>query len=163
MGHGNVHWSANFDEIQDFEHDIRGPFGGSGFMSTAAFNAANHPLGAAKTGQSAELDALAAYVSSLNSFDPSPYRNQNGSLTADAVAGKALFDSQGCAACHGGADFSDSDSGLMHDVGTISSTSGNRPQRRPTRHRHPHPPRHMEHRPLPARWLRRYPRRHTHR
>jgi hypothetical protein len=24
-GHGRVHWSANFDEIQDFEHDMRGP------------------------------------------------------------------------------------------------------------------------------------------
>ena len=27
IAHGNVHWSANFDEIQDFEHDIRGAFG----------------------------------------------------------------------------------------------------------------------------------------
>ena len=32
VGHGNVHWSGNFDEIQDFEHDIRGPFGGIGFL-----------------------------------------------------------------------------------------------------------------------------------
>jgi hypothetical protein len=28
MGHGNVHWSGNFDEIQDFENDVRGAFGG---------------------------------------------------------------------------------------------------------------------------------------
>jgi hypothetical protein len=27
--HGNVHWSANFDEIQDFENDIRNAFGGA--------------------------------------------------------------------------------------------------------------------------------------
>ena len=30
---GLLHWSANFDEIQDFEHDIREAFGGSGFLS----------------------------------------------------------------------------------------------------------------------------------
>ena len=33
--HGNVHWTANFDEIQDFENDMRGAFGGSGFLSDA--------------------------------------------------------------------------------------------------------------------------------
>jgi cytochrome c peroxidase len=29
LAHGRVHWSANFDEIQDFENDIRGAFGGT--------------------------------------------------------------------------------------------------------------------------------------
>ena len=28
-GHGNLHWTANFDEVQDFENDIRNAFGGS--------------------------------------------------------------------------------------------------------------------------------------
>lgn len=28
LGHGNLHWSANFDEVQDFENDIRREFGG---------------------------------------------------------------------------------------------------------------------------------------
>jgi DNA-binding beta-propeller fold protein YncE len=32
VGHGPVHWTANHDEIQDFEHDIRGTFAGSGFI-----------------------------------------------------------------------------------------------------------------------------------
>ena len=36
--HGNVHWTANFDEIQDFEHDIRGPFGGDGFLNPIVFH-----------------------------------------------------------------------------------------------------------------------------
>ncbi|MBK8068410.1 MAG: hypothetical protein IPK27_12520 [Rhodanobacteraceae bacterium] len=40
-----VHWSANFDEIQDFENDIRGAFGGSGFPSDADFAATSAPLG----------------------------------------------------------------------------------------------------------------------
>ena len=30
-GIGNVHWTANFDEIQDFENDIRNGFDGTGF------------------------------------------------------------------------------------------------------------------------------------
>ena len=43
-GQGNVHWTANFDEIQDFEHDMRGPFGGTGFLPlTPSQFAALHP------------------------------------------------------------------------------------------------------------------------
>jgi len=127
-GQGRVHWSANFDEIQDFEHDIRNAFGGSGFMANAAFNAGtrNHPLGDPKAGISAELDALAAYVESLTEVHPSPYRNADGSLTAEGAAGKALFQQLQCAACHAGHDFTDSGSGRMHDVGTIKTTSGKR-------------------------------------
>ncbi|MFT5467068.1 MAG: DNA-binding beta-propeller fold protein YncE [Verrucomicrobiales bacterium] len=71
-GHGAVHWSGNFDEIQDFEHDIRGAFGGTGFMGlTRAEFASAHPTpisGPPKAGQSADLDALAAYVASLDVF-----------------------------------------------------------------------------------------------
>ena len=63
-----MHWTANFDEIQDFEHDIRAAFGGTGFMTDAQFNTGtrNTPLGDPKAGLSADLDALAAYVTSLN-------------------------------------------------------------------------------------------------
>jgi len=127
-GQGRVHWSANFDEIQDFEHDIRNAFGGSGFMSSAAFNTGtrNQPLGDPKAGISAELDALAAYVGSLTEVPPSPYRNAGGFLTADGQAGQALFQQLNCAACHGGNDFTDSGTGQMHDVGTIKSSSGKR-------------------------------------
>ena len=38
MTHGNVHWTANFDEIQDFENDIRGRFGGAGFLTDPDFD-----------------------------------------------------------------------------------------------------------------------------
>lgn len=127
-GQGRVHWSANFDEIQDFEHDIRNAFGGSGFMSNAAFNTGtrNQPLGDSKAGFSPELDALAAYVESLAAVHPSPYRNADGALTADGAAGKILFQQLGCGACHAGNDFTDSGSGLMHDVGTLKNSSGKR-------------------------------------
>ncbi|WP_067514804.1 cellulose binding domain-containing protein [Endozoicomonas ascidiicola] len=126
--HGRVHWSANFDEIQDFEHDIRGPAAGTGLMSNASFNleGVNHPLGTLKTGLSSELDALAAYVASLKDFDPSSNRTESGDLTADAQAGKVLFDQANCASCHSGTGYTDSPKGLMHDVGTLSSASGQR-------------------------------------
>ncbi|HET7792932.1 MAG TPA: Ig-like domain-containing protein [Rhizobacter sp.] len=129
IGQGRVHWTANFNEIQDFEHDIRNNFGGTGFLTDAQFNTGtrNQPLGDPKAGLSTDLDALAAYVSSLTSVGPSPYRNANGSLTTDAVAGQAIFNgSGGCVACHSGADFTDSASGVLHDVGTIKASSGKR-------------------------------------
>ncbi len=127
-GHGNVHWSGNFDEIQDFENDIRAHFNGRGFMTDASFNESTValPLGKPKKGKSADLDALVAYVETLNTFEPSPFRTADGSLTPDAVAGKALFQSLKCGNCHAGAAFTDSKTGKMHDVGTLKPTSGNR-------------------------------------
>jgi hypothetical protein len=84
------------------------------------------PLGEPKAGLSAELDALAAYVTSLEHVNPSPYRNSDGSLTPEAVAGKARFEKLGCNFCHGGNDFTDSARGMLHDVGTITAKSGMR-------------------------------------
>ncbi|MDA3959976.1 MAG: carbohydrate-binding protein [Planctomycetota bacterium] len=125
-GHGRVHWTANFDEIQDFEHDIRAAFGGTGFMSDADFARANTSLGAKKAGKSAALDALAAYVTSLDATPRSPYRAGDGSMTAVAVRGAEVFKRLDCASCHSGSDFTDSATGATHDVGTIGPNSGNR-------------------------------------
>ncbi len=145
LAHGPVHWTANFDEIQDFEHDIRDAFGGSGMMRNEDFKAGtrNQSLGDKKTGLSPELDALAAYVSSLTRTHPSPHRNSDGSRTAEAQAGEAIFrraDTR-CAECHIPPRYTDSElrptsteSGkpavpggfLLHDVGTLKSGSGRR-------------------------------------
>jgi hypothetical protein len=62
MGQGFLHWSANFDEVQDFEGQIRALAGGTGLMTDAAFSTRNDPLGTAKAGVSADLDALATYL-----------------------------------------------------------------------------------------------------
>ncbi len=128
MGRGLVHWSGNFDEIQDFEVPIRNLFGGSGFMADADYFAdgRDHPLGPAKAGFSEDLDALAAYVASLDRDDRSPQRSFDGSLTADGLAGRALFASLACGRCHAGPAFTDSASGLRHDVGTLGAGSGQR-------------------------------------
>lgn len=129
MGMGNVHWTGNFDEIQDFENDMRNGFGGSGFLSDAVFNSGsiNDPLGDKKAGLSPELDALAAYVASLNEVHASPHRNQDGTLTDDAKEGKKIFNKLECGKCHGGKDFTDKiKPDLFHDVGTILPSSGKR-------------------------------------
>ena len=124
---GRLHWSANFDEVHDFEGQIRNFAQGAGLMTDAQFNTGtrSQPLGDRKAGVSADLDALAAYVSSLSTFDLSPYRSASGALTASATAGRTVFANQ-CVACHGGADFTDSSSNVLRNVGTIKASSGTR-------------------------------------
>jgi len=134
MRQGPVHWSANFDEIQDFEGDIRKAFAGKGFMADPDFNAStrSQPLGAPKAGFSVELDALAAYIATLKRVPASPFRNPDGSMTTDAIAGQKLFHSAatGCSNCHRGPQLSDSELHgnpfVLHDVGTITPASGKR-------------------------------------
>ncbi|MDW8479649.1 MAG: PKD domain-containing protein [Xanthomonadales bacterium] len=131
MAHGNVHWSANFDEIQDFEGDIRQFFGGRGFLTDAQFAATQHPLGPPKAGLSAALDALAAYVGSLGpaSLPRSPFRNPDGSLGSAAQRGQAVFEAQGCGSCHAPPRYTNSGTGAappLADVGTLRPTSGSR-------------------------------------
>ena len=119
-----MHWSANFDEIQDFEHDIRGPFGGQGFLSDNQF-ANSSPLGPPVAGLSQDLDDLAAYVASLGreSLPRSPSRISNGGLSNTASTGRQVFVDQGCAQCHSGSALSDN---IVHNVGTLRSSSGQR-------------------------------------
>src|SRR4029453_12870260 len=125
---GFLHWSNNFDEVQDFEGQIRLLAGGTGLMSDANFNSGsrNLPLGGTKAGFSADLDALAAYVKSLNTFDRSPHRPDASTLSAPAAQGKTLFTSMNCASCHGGASFTNSGANTLSDIGTIKPSSGQR-------------------------------------
>lgn len=128
MRQGFLHWSANFDEIQDFETQIRELAGGEGLMSDSDYfsGSRQQPLGARKTGISRDLDNLAAYVNSLDSFSPSPYRMVDNSLSGSAQQGKTLF-TQHCQDCHGGANYSVSrDATTLSDIGTVRSTSGRR-------------------------------------
>ncbi len=122
---GRLHWSANFDEVQDFEAQIRSLAGGTGLMTDAQFNTGtrSQPLGDRKTGVNADLDALAAYVTSLSSASISPFRDASGALTASATAGKTVFADK-CSSCHAGVDFSDSRNSVLRNVGTINAASG---------------------------------------
>jgi cytochrome c peroxidase len=121
---GDLHWSGNFDEVQDFEIQIEKLNGGEGLISGVTFTTQS-PLTLATSGQSADLDALATYVNSLGKdrVKRSPYRTYTGSLTEAAERGRNVFNNNGCADCHAGAAFRD---GLRHDVGTTKASSGTR-------------------------------------
>ena len=110
-----LHWSADRDEVQDFEHTIRGPLmQGRGLVRGAIHESLDQP----NQGLSKELDALAVYTNS-HAFSLSPHAKQG--LSESAQRGKTLFfsDATGCAKCHSGPFFSDSQpGGKMHDVGT---------------------------------------------
>jgi streptogramin lyase len=132
QGQGRVHWTGNMDEIQDFERDIRESFDGDGFMPNAEYQARKGAdgeydgLGKPAAGVSPELDALAAYITSFDKVERSPFRNPDGSFTKDAREGRKIFASAGCPACHSGPDFTDSPQNVLHDVGTLLPTSGKR-------------------------------------
>src|SRR5262249_9394190 len=128
MGQGFLHWSNNFDEVQDFEGQIRTLAGGTGLMSDTAFNTGTRsaPLGDPKAGLSTDLDARAAFVASLNAFAPAPARPSASTLSANAATGKSVFTSMNCASCHSGAAFTDSGQNTSVNVGTIKPSSGSR-------------------------------------
>ena len=127
-GHGPVHWTGNFDEIQDFENDVRFHFGGTGLMADEDFEEGTRsdPLGDPKAGLAPDLDALAAYVASLDEVPPSPHRRPDGSLTDEGLTGRAIFERLDCTDCHGGPERTDSALDVLHDVGTLGPGSGSR-------------------------------------
>ena len=131
--HGPVHWSANFDEIQDFENDVVYGFGGTGLAGDGL--PPHPPLGdLGNASRSEDLDDLAAYVSSLVDGVASPFRADDGSLSESAARGRAIFlrDDVGCTDCHALPRFTDSvltgDSAtfVLRDVGTLTAASGGR-------------------------------------
>lgn len=117
---GRLHWSGNFDEIQDFEHDMREHFGGTGFLTDEEFGAHDDPLGSPKAGLSTELDALSAYLTFLVEANPSPYTPTQGEEEA--------FVHAGCAQCHTPPLYTDStlENPIRHDIGTIKYSTGMR-------------------------------------
>jgi len=132
-GIGPLHHSGNFDELQDFENDIRGPQEGAGFLTGADWETTQATLGDPKAGLSPELDDLTAFIESLPHHLRSPHRDEAGALTPDATAGQALFEDPalGCVDCHPAPSFTDSqwlEPGvpLLHDVGTLVDSSGQR-------------------------------------
>ncbi len=133
MGHGPLHWSANFDEIQDFENDIVHAFGGEGLAADG--DPPYPPLGdRPNAGRSEALDALASYVSTFVEAPPSPNRREDGSLTEQARRGREIFERAdvGCVECHAPPRFTDSvltgdpSTFVLHDVGTIGPGTGRR-------------------------------------
>lgn len=112
-----VHWSADRDEVQDFEHTIRGPLmQGRGLIAGEVAP----DLGPPNKGRSADLDAVAAYTNS-HRLTLSPHAKRG--LSPAARRGQTLFHSERlrCAVCHTGPFYTDSrpDKPVKHDVGTV--------------------------------------------
>jgi DNA-binding beta-propeller fold protein YncE len=112
-----LHWSADRDEVQDFEHTIRGPLMQGRGLIRGKMNA---ELGEPNKGLSEALDALAAYTNS-HKFTLSPHAK--GGLSEAAQRGREIFFSSEtqCATCHKGPFYTDSMPGpeiIRHDVGT---------------------------------------------
>jgi cytochrome c peroxidase len=121
-----LHWSADRDEVQDFEYTIRGPLmRGAGLLSGPIKPKVGFkPVELEETlaGRSADLDALAVYTNSFE-FTLSPHIPGPGKLSPEAQRGKALFFDKkvGCATCHSGPYYTDSSLKKpfhLHDVGT---------------------------------------------
>jgi YVTN family beta-propeller protein len=121
-----LHWSADRDEVQDFEYTIRSRLmqGGGLLKERIKPKVGYHPveLEEKTSGRSKDLDALAIYTNSFT-FTLSPHIPAPGKLSESAQRGKALFFDKtvGCANCHSGPYYSDSTLKKpfnLHDVGT---------------------------------------------
>ena len=101
-----IHWSGDLDELQDVEITIRNIQFGVGLVPGKAHDS----LAAPHTGLSPELDALAAYLASIE-IPPSPFKSDN----EIRGIGRLLFGSLGCDTCHVPPLYTDLQ---LHDVGT---------------------------------------------
>ncbi len=126
--HGNIHWTANFDEIHDFENDIREIFDGTGLLTDDQYNLTAGILDIAnpKAGLSNRLDALASFVTSLDSFSDSPHRESASQRGDAADRGHEVFRQANCAKCHSGDEFTDSTRQQFHNIGTVDADTGGR-------------------------------------
>ena len=119
------HWSAALDEAQDVEDTIHAIQGGLGL----APGRERALLGTPNAGRTPDLDALATFLNEglrVVSMPNAP----------ESASGRAVFAARGCAACHGGAQWTasqlpdvpgtmdaDGDGSIdsvLHDVGTFN-------------------------------------------
>lgn len=126
---GPLHWTANADEIEDFERQIRTLFGGSGFLRRKTLSDdLSDMLGPRRAEGNPELQAVRRFLRRLDHRTGAPPDEPAPEL----VRGKDLFMSAetGCATCHPPPSFSDSrfegKVPVLHDVGTIGQHSGSR-------------------------------------
>lgn len=85
---GPYNWAGDMAELHDtIEDQIRHVMLGDGLIASEDFDATADTMDA---GRSDDLDALAAYVASLEPW-PSPYREDDGSLSESAERGMMIF------------------------------------------------------------------------
>ena len=101
-----MHWSGDFDELQDVEVTIRDIQFGTGLITGSPHDTIGKP----HAGLSHELDALAAYLGTIEVLD-SPFRGNR----AEINIGRSVFENLGCQSCHIPPLYTDH---KLHDVGT---------------------------------------------
>jgi cytochrome c peroxidase len=122
-------WDGSRDDFGDYIHTIQGEMGGMMDVDPSK------PMPADKQKL---FDAMEAYMRMPDAFPVphSPYRTEDGKLTAEAEAGKALFEGKAqCITCHATDVLTDSvkavnsqgklttdNTDFLHDVGTVSKT-----------------------------------------
>lgn len=129
-----LHWSADRDEVQDFEFTIRSPLmQGAGLLPEAIKRKKGFQpveLEEKTSGRTEDLDALAVYCNSFE-FSLSPHIVAPGKLSPAAARGKEVFFRKevGCAECHSGPYFTDSSLQKpykLHDIGTGNDDKSDR-------------------------------------
>lgn len=121
-------WDGSRDEFDDYIHTVQGEMGGLSDVDPAK----PLPADAKKL-----FDALAAYMRMPDAFPvpQSPYRTEDGQLTADAERGKAIFEGKAqCILCHAtdvmtdstkatgaGGKLTTDNTSFLHNVGTVNS------------------------------------------
>ncbi len=128
-----LHWSADRDEVQDFEYTIKSRLmQGAGFISHGKLKPKvgfkSIELEMQTAGHHPDLDAIAVYTNSFD-FTLSPHIPAPGKLSPAAQRGKAVFFDKavGCATCHSGPYYTDSNLKKpfnLHDVGTGKDDPG---------------------------------------
>ena len=101
-----MHWSGDFNELQDVEITIREIQVGEGLVEGEAHDT----LGSAHAGLSPALDALAVYMATLE-IPPSPFDTERETISR----GEAVFTALECQSCHPPPLYTDLQ---LHDVGT---------------------------------------------
>ena len=130
----SLHWSANFDEVQDFEGQIRTLAGGTGLMTRRGVQrrhaqpAARRSEGGPQRGprRARGLRRLAQRRSRA-----SPYRNADGTLTARSRRGPRGVPARRTARrARRHARSRTAHAARLHDVGTIKADQRQAPRRR---------------------------------
>lgn len=106
-----LNYSAIFDEVQDFENNIRNVSGGLGLLTLDDGVTPDPNLFAftpqATGGRSKALDSLSEYVASIRT-PISPYANVRRwtPLAREIALGRQVFEQMGCVNCHSGGGWS---------------------------------------------------------
>ncbi len=104
-----LNYSAIFDEVQDFENNMRGVSGGLGLITLpdGSQDPTLNAFALANTGRSKGLDALSEYVARIRTpISPLSKVKPWTRLGQEVALGRQVFEQMGCVNCHSGGGWS---------------------------------------------------------